>query len=214
MPAPTGRTANNALPYPIEADGADPSRDFQALAEKLDELININALVPIGGEAEWAGENDPNVSWMVENGRAISRTTYKKLFEALGSKYGAGDGVTTFNIPDTRGRVSVGAGTGTGLTLKELAKNYGAETITLTAKQSGLPQHTHPYGSEGEDWSIPYEAGGNGGYKGNVNFSPIRHSEGYNNGFFTIRKNASAPAEESHGNIQPSIAKNKIIRVL
>lgn len=46
--------------------------------------------------------------WLMEFGQAVSRTTYINLFEELGTTFGAGDGSTTFNLPDSRGRVHVG----------------------------------------------------------------------------------------------------------
>jgi phage-related tail fiber protein len=47
--------------------------------------------------------NTPPVGWLTANGQAVSRTTYADLFNAIGITYGAGDGITTFNLPDIRG---------------------------------------------------------------------------------------------------------------
>lgn len=209
MPAPSGKTSEG-LPFPLETDGVDPPRDIKALAEFLNKWEPPGTL-PIGSEAEWAGQNDPNAKWMVEDGRELSRTTYKALFEAISTTYGIGDGSTTFNIPDSRGRVSVGAGKGAGLTNRLRGEKTGEETHTLTIAE--MPSHSHSYGNlvETEVWLIPFEPGGSGGYPGGVNFAPIRHGEGYNNGFFTIWKTGGNAA---HNNMQPYIVKNKIIRVL
>lgn len=57
----------------------------------------------------WAGATAPD-EWLICDGSAISRTTYADLFAILGTTYGAGDGSTTFNIPDLRGSVIIGAG--------------------------------------------------------------------------------------------------------
>lgn len=84
---------------------------------------------------------------LLADGSAVSRTTYAALFNLIGTTYGAGDGSTTFNLPDYRGRVIVGVGTGTGLTARALAATGGLETVTLSAAQSGVPAHTHPSGS-------------------------------------------------------------------
>lgn len=48
--------------------------------------------------------------WLLCNGQAVSRSTYSVLFAAIGTKYGAGDGATTFNLPDLRNVFLVGAG--------------------------------------------------------------------------------------------------------
>jgi len=72
--------------------------------------IGVDAVsVPVGGLALWAGSSEP-AGWLICDGRAVSRTTYAALFAAIGIAYGAGDGSTTFNIPDFRGRVPVGLG--------------------------------------------------------------------------------------------------------
>ncbi len=63
------------------------------------------------------------------------------LFSLLGTSYG-GNGVNTFALPDMRGRVPVGQGTGTGLTPQALGNSYGREAVSLLA--SNLPAHTHP----------------------------------------------------------------------
>jgi microcystin-dependent protein len=63
--------------------------------------------VPIGAQMAYAGPTAPN-GWLLEYGQAISRSTYALLFAIIGTAYGVGDGTTTFNLPDKRGRVSVG----------------------------------------------------------------------------------------------------------
>jgi microcystin-dependent protein len=85
--------------------------------------------------------------WLLCDGRAVSRTTYADLFAALETTYGAGDGSTTFNLPDYRGRAPIGAGTGSGLTARTLGTAYGAETHTLT--EAEMPAHTHGTGTAG-----------------------------------------------------------------
>lgn len=45
--------------------------------------------------------------WLLCDGRSISRETYRELFQAIGGTYGSGNGVSTFNLPDLRGRVTV-----------------------------------------------------------------------------------------------------------
>ena len=57
----------------------------------------------------WASANPP-ANWALCNGQAVSRTTYATLFSRIGTTYGAGDGSTTFNVPDFRNRFPVGAG--------------------------------------------------------------------------------------------------------
>lgn len=87
----------------------------------------------------FAGASAP-AGWLLCRGQAISRTAYAALFAAIGTAYGAGDGSTTFNLPDLRDRFPVGAGSTYALNAKG-----GANTVTLTKEQSGLPAHGHGF---------------------------------------------------------------------
>jgi microcystin-dependent protein len=66
--------------------------------------------VPTGGMLMWGTSSAPT-GYLLCNGSAVSRSTYSALFAVLGTAYGAGDGSTTFNLPDFRDRFPVGAGT-------------------------------------------------------------------------------------------------------
>lgn len=88
----------------------------------------------------WGGSTAPD-QWLICDGSAVSRSTYSALYAAIGTTYGVGNGTTTFNLPDLRGRVPVGSGTaasGTGVTEKTLGTSGGNETnshqhFTLTS---------------------------------------------------------------------------------
>jgi microcystin-dependent protein len=67
---------------------------------------------PSGVMFDYAGGVVP-AGWLPCDGAAVSRATFAALFAALGTAWGAGDGSTTFNVPDCRGRSTIGAGTGT-----------------------------------------------------------------------------------------------------
>ena len=85
--------------------------------------------------------------WLECDGSAISRTTYDDLFAVIGTTFGAGNGSTTFNLPDLTRRVLVGrGGTGTGTLGNSIGDTGGAETHTLTT--SNLPEHSHEYDVE------------------------------------------------------------------
>lgn len=85
--------------------------------------------------------------WLLCDGTAVSRTTYASLFAQIGTRYGAGDGSTTFNLPDLRGRSCIGAGTGSQggtLTTRDISTKYiGEESHTMT--ESELVAHTHTW---------------------------------------------------------------------
>jgi len=64
--------------------------------------------IPIGASIDFWGSTAPNSSFVLPYGQAISRSTYSSLFSLLGTTYGTGDGSTTFNVPDLRGRIAAG----------------------------------------------------------------------------------------------------------
>lgn len=94
--------------------------------------------VPIGVGMDWFTETAPD-NWMLCRGQAISRTDYAELFAVIGTTYGIGNGSTTFNLPDFRGRVGVGKTTNG--TFANLNGKIGTETVTLTENQ--MPRHGH-----------------------------------------------------------------------
>lgn len=87
----------------------------------------------------FAGNFAPR-GWAFCEGQLLSIDQYQALFSLLGTTYG-GDGRTNFKLPDLRGRVPIGPGTGPGLTPRVLGQKLGAETTTLTINE--LPSHNH-----------------------------------------------------------------------
>ena len=71
----------------------------------------VSAAALVGEGKMWYTASAPTL-WKICDGSAISRATYSALFAVIGTTYGVGDGSTTFNLPDLRGRVPVGVGTG------------------------------------------------------------------------------------------------------
>lgn len=90
----------------------------------------------------FAGDFTP-VGYLPCDGRLVNISQYSALFSLLGTQYG-GNGITTFGLPDLRGRVPMGSGTGTGLTSRSIGEMGGYESVTLSESQ--LPPHTHSLG--------------------------------------------------------------------
>lgn len=90
----------------------------------------------------WAGGSIP-VSWEECDFGELSRIENAALFAQIGTSWGVGNGSTTFNKPDLRGRGPIGAGTGPGLTVRSVGQKVGVEDVTLSASQSGLVGHNH-----------------------------------------------------------------------
>jgi microcystin-dependent protein len=80
------------------------------------------------------------IGWQLCNGALLPISQYDVLYTLLGTTYG-GDGVSTFGVPDLRGRIPIHQGTGVGLSNYVLGQKSGAEVITLTSAQ--MPSHPH-----------------------------------------------------------------------
>ena len=93
-----------------------------------------NSGVAIGTIVNWPSNSLP-VGWLKCDGSAISRTDYSSLFSIIGTTFGAGDGSTTFNLPNITDKNILGNGT--------LGQLGGNNSITLTA--DNLPSHNHDY---------------------------------------------------------------------
>lgn len=114
---------------------------------------------PIGTVNMYAGGTAPT-GWLMCNGQAVSRTTYADLFDAIGVTFGSGDGTTTFNVPDLRDRMAIGAGN---------LYNLGA---TGGSKDAIVVSHSHNTSASGETFvtsesetanntTVTYSASGN-----------------------------------------------------
>jgi len=95
-------------------------------------------LIPAGTVIQSAAINEPE-GWFECDGRSLNTTVYSDLFSAIGYTYGGSNG--TFKIPDTRGRVCIGAGQGDGLTNHNLSSTGGEEAHTLSVNE--IPSHSH-----------------------------------------------------------------------
>ncbi len=82
------------------------------------------------------------VDWQACDGSLLNLNTYQALYSLLGTQYG-GDGRTTFGVPDLRGRVPIGTGSGPNLTPRALGASGGTEVVALTQNQ--MPAHTHAF---------------------------------------------------------------------
>lgn len=153
-------------------------------------------LAPVGAVFEWYSSTTP-AGYLRLEGQAVSRTTYSVLFSLWGTTFGSGDGSTTFNLPDRRGRVSVGVSTDT--EFNALGKKFGTKTHTLTVAE--MPSHDHRTLSSGDPWV----------YK---NAEVLAGGSPHGGQTVTNQRTGETGSGQAHNNIQPSIATYFIVRAL
>jgi len=127
------RLANITLTSTTSAVTSSEIQNTRSLCGGLDHVGTIQ---------QWAGDGSflPN-GWLVCQGQAVSRSSYPDLFEIIGTQYGPGDNTTTFNLPDLRSRLPMGAGQGAGLSSHSIGQKSGVESVTINTSQ--MPAHTH-----------------------------------------------------------------------
>lgn len=131
---------------------------YAAHRETLATIGGMGGVVPIGGSVPYGGTEDPEGGvWLLEDGRALSRTDYSFLFDVIGTSFGNGDGSTTFNIPDMRDKAVRGANGNVGATGGSHTHNHNGATgqpSSTQARENGsnanVPgtNHTHNIPSE------------------------------------------------------------------
>lgn len=140
-------------------------------------------LVPTGVIFPYAGSAAPT-GWLLCDGTAVSRTTYAALFAVIGTTFGAGDGSTTFNVPNMGDRVIAGKGatkTTLGGTGGATSQTPSGSVGSTTLSESQIPSHRHLVRGESRPDSVGIQYGGNGGTAPNM--TPV--SSGANQSTYT-----------------------------
>lgn len=208
------------------ADGTDPT-DAATVGQ-----LSSGAGVPVGAIIDFAGSTAP-AGWLVCGGQSLQREDYLELFGVIGTTYGSVNG-TAFNLPDCRGRVAAGrdfdaSGTAGRLTVTTmtpdgttLGATGGAQTVTLTEAQ--LAAHDHALTgltttSEGSHAHTVPTTSGVAGVAAKAEFAATTSGAdtiatstagAHTHGVSGTTDNAGG--DTAHGNVQPTILMNKIIR--
>jgi len=178
----------------------------------------------------YAGTSAPS-GWLLLYGQAISRTTYSDLFAVLGTTYGSGDGSTTFNVPDLRGRTIAGqddmggtsadrlTGQSGGVDGDTLGASGGDETHTLT--EAEMADHTHlllrreTVGGREIAVDITEEEGATRAIPGKASYNNVTaYSLAYSDSGLVpnIGKSGAVGSDTAHNNVQPTLILNYIIK--
>jgi len=122
-----------------------------ATAAELNVLSGGISQPPTAAIHMYGGTSAPT-GWLLCNGAAVSRSTYADLFAIVGTTYGAGDGSSTFNLPDLRDRFAVGSGT-----TYSAGATGGAATHTLSTAE--MPAHNHSASSTDSGHTHNFQTG-------------------------------------------------------
>lgn len=182
--------------------------DQDTVVKAISDSVGAPGSVPVACIMPFAGTVAPS-DWALCYGQAISRVTYASLFTAIGTVYGTGDGSTTFNLPDLRGRVVAGkddmggtgasrlTGTSGGVQGTTLGAGGGNQQHTLITSE--IPSHTHSITT----WT---QGGGSQGAKplGALDSGSTQVATG---------SSGSAGSDGAHNNVQPTLILNYIIKL-
>ena len=213
LKVPSNGIGSNELASDASTDAnravdTDHIKDGSVTAAKLDSAA-VSVLMPTGSILPYAGSSAPT-GYLLCDGSPQDRqvnSVNTALFTELGTTYGVGDGSTTFNIPDLRGRVIAGqddmggpsanrlTGLSGGINGDNLGATGGSQSHLLTAAQSGLPEHTHGGGSSSSNTN---------GAAGDPAFTYVTQTQGVTGG--------AQDASSAHNNVQPTIILNYIIK--
>jgi microcystin-dependent protein len=238
---------------PVKAEDIDPLNPANSLCDEmlkalrlrdqmrefLDWLLTVDGniednvlegiadrLTPVGSIQMWASQSMPSTKWLLCNGQAVSRTTYASLFLRIGTVFGAGNGSTTFQLPNFTDRSPIGAGAQYTAGLE-----VGASTVALTEANVPLKEHYHGTGRRAggsaiddanndfeiimrtwtKDGAYHYNSlQGDGSLSGNGNFNNTGNSATTGPIADTVGTNQGT----AHTNIQPSLGIYFIIKAL
>lgn len=169
--------------------------------DELDAAIGLGGGSIVGEVRMWVTDTAPP-GWLLCYGQAVSRSTYASLFAIVGTAFGVGNGSTTFNLPDLRGRTVIGqddmGGTSanriTAAAADSIGGSGGAETHTLTTAE--LASHAH---QQVVGWGAGSDA------------LPIWDGNSNDTAYGLPSSTGPAGSGSAHNNLQPYIALNFII---
>ncbi len=184
---------NNKAPYLNDINLNKLQENVEdAITELHSQGVATGDTLPLGAVIEWYSDTIPE-NWLLCHGQNISRSDYPELFNILGTKYGTGNGSTTFGIPNLKGKVQVGKSAGD-VDFNTLGKIGGEKEHILTVDETA--RHIHAVavnnGQGNKEWGLNFT------YEGTAAFN----------------SGASEPVggSQAHNNLQPYVVCNFIIK--
>lgn len=236
---PIQSPAGTAISAGVMVAGTPYSLYFNGTAWILKQIVGLPFVVPVGAMIDWTGSAAPNSNFVLPFGQAISRTTYSTynaILSALSYPYGAGDGSTTFNVIDLRGRITAGVdnmgGSAAGR-IGTLATDGGTIVGTTLGSVGGSQNHvqtgselaSHNHTGSGNTSEPGHQhAQQSDTVLGEIGGGSLGGATGLNQGGTTQVANASVSVPSLNINfaggsaamalLQPTIMCNKILRVI
>jgi microcystin-dependent protein len=222
------RDGSTAMTGALLLPGPPTQPDQAATKAYVDSTGLIGEIKMYGGDTEPA-------NWMFCRGQAVSRATYAALFGVYGTKYGAGDGSTTFNLPSFIGRMPIGMYPGGGWA-NAMGQMGGSQNATLPTHIHGMEQHIHG-GETGDDapdhfhfgyggvqqflYADPGFTSGSAAVPGGLGlfqhngtgWASTRHRHPFSTGGATGHNTLAAGSDPANANLPPYTTINFIVKV-
>jgi microcystin-dependent protein len=195
--------------------------------------------IPIGSCIDFFGATAPNSSFVLAYGQAVSRATYAMLFSVFGTTYGSGDGSTTFNIPDCRGRIVAGKDDMGGSAASRLTSGYFGGTAVNLGATGGVESHpltvaqhatltssgtitVYPNGDntkivpagDGAFALTNAQPGSGVRYVNQSGGTALSNATAFSGSNSLTTSGTGGTTGAGHNNVQPTIIANKLIRII
>lgn len=189
-------TTKLGLRKPAGTDLINVTTDISDNMDLIDAFLQ--SLVPLGVVLPYSDDATPaNTDWLLAQGQAVSRATYADYFTLVGTTYGVGDGATTFNLPNLKGRIPVGLDA-TVTAFDTLAETNGSKDAVVVTHA----HDTNVYKSVIEAAGFGLTISGSEGFEDRVQVSAI-----------TGDNTDSTGVSGTDKNLQPYIVLNYIVKV-
>lgn len=219
----TTTAPSNLVEWPIERSEI-PVVQYATDVEIMDGTATDKSITPKalrdagGGDPPgvihaYAGATAPS-GFLLCQGQAVLRATYQRLFNVISTQYGAGNGTTTFNLPNLRGKVIVGVNT-LETEFNVLGEIGGEKTVALTINQ--MPSHNHGGATNsafGYNDTNVYASGGSTNFVAHSWNGALVGSDGtFQARFNHVHGITAQGGSQAHNNLQPYMALNYIIKI-